>query len=75
MILDEVRKRLTGDFKPFLVRMSDGREYPVLDRFAIIVGPRVLVLLDDDNCTVRIEALHVVGISDMPAKRRRRSAG
>ena len=68
MNLEEIRKRLHPVFKPFRLRTSDGRQYTVRDPLAVMIGPRVVGLIDDDGHSVSLDLIHVVAISDIPPR-------
>ena len=74
MNLERIRNRVSGGgFRPFALRTSDGREYPV--RHRVLVGPRSLAVLDREGEIVTLDPLHIVVINDLRAKANgRRSA-
>jgi hypothetical protein len=45
MNIERVRQRLTGGFRPFSLRTSDGQEYAVPHPEFVLVGPRSLAVL------------------------------
>jgi hypothetical protein len=62
MILDEIRKRMIGEFQPFLLRTSDGREFKVPHREFILVGKYSVAVMDDDGDINDIAALHIASV-------------
>lgn len=69
MNLNPLRDRLTGQFSPFVIHLSDGRKFSVLHRDFIAVGKGVVSIVDERDSTHTVDALHIVSISDPPPKR------
>ncbi len=46
MIIDDIRKRLTGGFIPFTIRTSDGEQYQVPHKEFVFVTARRVVVAD-----------------------------
>lgn len=69
MNLDRIRERFTGEFRPFSLRTSDGREYAVMHPQELAVGPRGVVVVDRDGAFVILDAIHVVVLKDLASKR------
>ena len=67
--LNPLRERLNGLFSPFVIHLTDGRKFEVPHRDFIAVGKGVVSIVDEEDCTYTIDALHIVNISDRPAKR------
>ena len=70
MIIEEIRKRLTGGFQPFIIRTSDGREFKVPHPEFIAVSRFGVVVVDDDDGFNTITALHIASIRDLNNRRR-----
>jgi hypothetical protein len=65
MRVDEIRKALrAGPFEPFVIRTSDGREYPVRhpEFLAIVYGGRAVVVADTDETYELIDVLHITSL-------------
>ena len=62
---DSIRSRLRGDFRPFRLRLTDGRVFAVPHPDFISVGRRVLGVMTDDDINHSVSLLHVVSIEDM----------
>ena len=62
--LQHVRERLGPNFEPFVLSLSDGRRFEVPHRDFIAVGRGVVVVLDKDDASHKIDALHIVSIDD-----------
>lgn len=67
MGLQEIRQRLEGGFTPFVIKMSDGREYPVPHREFIFLTKRWVVIADAEGYTNTIEPLHIVALQQQGA--------
>jgi hypothetical protein len=69
MNLDQLRQRVSGGgFKPFSIRTSDGREYPVRHPEMILIAPRSIGVVDRDGLIVTVDALHIVAIKNLRSK-------
>ena len=62
MSIDKIRKRLTGGFRPFVLRTSDEREFPVPHPEFIAVGKLDVAVVDKSGDINVLEALHIVSI-------------
>jgi hypothetical protein len=71
MSFENVRRRL-APFRPFILRTSDGLEYPILHRNAILVGQSGISVIDADGEIVSVNPLHLVAVKELPAQRNRR---
>jgi hypothetical protein len=69
MTAERIRWRLSGGFRPFCLRTSDGREYAVRYPEWILLGPRTLGVLDLDGEIVTLDLLHVVALKDLPRRK------
>ena len=67
--LNPLRERLSGPFSPFVIHLSDGRRFEVPHRDFIAVGKGVISIVDEEDCTYTIDALHITSISDLRIKR------
>ena len=67
--MDRVRERLSGGFRPFSLRTSDGREYPVLHPEFVLLGRSSLAVLDHDREVATLDPLRIVAIKDLPRKK------
>lgn len=65
MITSEiVRSRLRGEFRPFRLRLTDGRVFPVPHPDFISVGRNVVGIMTADDINHSVSLLHVVSIED-----------
>ena len=69
MNVERIRQRLTGGFRPFCLRTSDGREYAVRHPECVLIGRHSLAVLDADREIATLDPLHIVAIKDLPAKK------
>lgn len=68
MNVEQIRKRLHEDSSPFVIRLSDGRKFPIPHQDFIAVGGNTVVVVDNDGFAARIDPLHIVSIDDVPVK-------
>ena len=64
-MIDELKKRLENGFKPFAVRLSDGRRFVVPHRDFIALSRRTVVIIDVDELPISINPLHIVSIDEL----------
>ena len=64
-MIDQIKKRLENGFVPFALRLSDGRRYAVPHRDFILVSPKVVVIIGEDQLAVTISPIHIVSIDDL----------
>jgi hypothetical protein len=69
--LDHIRQRLHNGFEPFVLTTTDGRRFEVPHQDFVAVGKNVVVVLDERDRSTKIDALHIVSIKDLPAKKRK----
>jgi hypothetical protein len=70
MNLDDIRKRITNGFRPFIIRTSDGREFPVPHKEFIMVTRRSVVVADRAGFVDILNPLHITSLQetgDLPA--------
>jgi hypothetical protein len=68
--LDQIRKKLTGGFQPFIIRTSDGREFKVPHPEFIVVGKYEVAVVDSDGHIDTIAALHIASIKGLVGRGR-----
>ncbi len=69
--MKSIRERLhQSPFTPFKICLSDGRKVLVEHPDFVALGGSVLHVLDEEDNTQRIDALHAVSLDDIPAKRK-----
>lgn len=73
MNLDGLRTALKREpFQRFAIRLADGRSVPVKHPEFVAVGPRLVVVVDEDNSWSIIEPILIVSLDSLP---RRNGAG
>ena len=66
-----IRERLhKAPFAPFHLCLSDGRKVVIRHPDYVAVGGSVVAVTDDEDNFQRIDALHIVSLDDIPAKRK-----
>jgi hypothetical protein len=66
--VDQIKERLQNAFRPFKLRLSDGRAYTAPHRDFIAVTSRVVVVIDEKEISHVINALHIASISEATHK-------
>ena len=64
MNVELVRKRLHEEFTPFVIRLSDGRTVPIPHPDFIAIGKNVVVVLDAEDHSIKMDPLHIVSLDD-----------
>ena len=67
MSVNDIRKRLTGAFVPFLLGTSDGEKFPVPHREFIFVTEKRVVIADSKGYVNVLDPLHIVSIEESGA--------
>ena len=62
---DQIRQRLRGGFRPFILHLSDGRTLTIPRPEFILVGKDIVAVLRENDLIETIDALHVVSAEDM----------
>jgi hypothetical protein len=71
--IERIRRRLSGGFRPFYIRTSDGHEFPVPHPEFVLIGRQSLAVLDSDHEVSSLDPLHIVALKDLPSKKNGRS--
>lgn len=71
MHLDHIRERLGNGFKPFQMQLSNGRKFEVPHPDFMSVGRNVVICLDKNSLTTKIDAAHIVLVEDLHPPRRK----
>jgi hypothetical protein len=74
MDLNALRQALRSEpFQPFTIRLVDGRSVPVIHPEFVAVGPRVAIVVREDNSWCVIEPVLIVSLEyNGPAPKRRK---
>jgi hypothetical protein len=62
-------KRLRGGFRPFVIRLTDGRAYAVPHPEFMAVGRHWVVVADEEGYPVYVDPLHIVSIDEKTARK------
>jgi hypothetical protein len=68
MDTEQIKLRLRGGFKPFVLHLSDGRKFNIPHPEFILVGKGVVVVLREDGLVEILDSLHIVSIEDLRAE-------
>jgi hypothetical protein len=68
MNVDKIRRRLSGGFRPFVIRTSDGREYEVPHPEFIVVASHEIGVVSKDGYVDTLAPLHIVSIRSLAPK-------
>jgi hypothetical protein len=60
-------RRLRGGFRPFVLRLTDGRALPVPHPEFIAVGEHGVIVVDKEGYPVFIDPHHIVSVDDKKA--------
>ena len=68
MNMERIRQRLTGGFRPFALRTSDGHEYavPTIDHIYLPPTGGRVVISDDEGVVVVLPGLLISGLVHAP---------
>ena len=68
MNIAKIRKQLSGGFRPFLIRTSDGGEFNVPRPEFIALGKSDVAVVDKGGDINILEALHIVSIKTLKSR-------
>ena len=60
-------------FEPFVIRLADGRSFPVPHRDFVALTPRRVIVGSEDDSWAIIEPLLIVSLDSMPKKQKGRN--
>ena len=63
-------QRLRNGFRPFVLRLSDGRSCPVPHPECIAVSQHAVVVMDKEGFPVNIDPVHIVSVDERPSAKR-----
>jgi hypothetical protein len=63
----EIRKRLLPDFRPFVIRLSDGHALLIRTREALALGEDLIVLVEAKDHVRTVPVRQIAAIEDVPA--------
>jgi hypothetical protein len=67
MNIEKIRKYVTGGFRPFSIRTSDGRKFPVPHPEFIALGKSDVVVVDKRGDIHILETLHIASLKVLKA--------
>lgn len=62
MNIERIRKKLTGGFRPLVIRTSDGREFRVPHPEFILIAPHEVGVVSSDGYIDTLDPLHITSI-------------
>ncbi|MBI4324036.1 MAG: hypothetical protein HY674_02105 [Chloroflexi bacterium] len=68
MNTEQIKLRLRNGFKPFVLHLSDGRQFKVPHPEFILVGKGVVAVLREDDLVETLDPLHIVSVEDLKRK-------
>ena len=68
MNTEQIKLRMRGGFRPFILHLSDGRKFKIAHSEFILVGRGVVAVLRDDDLVETLDALHIVSVEDLKNK-------
>ncbi len=71
MNLAHIRERLQNGFQPFVLVTTDGRRFEVPHHDFIAVGKNVVVVLDENDHSTKIDALQIVSTEELAVRKRK----
>jgi hypothetical protein len=73
MNVEKIRKRISGGFRPFVLRTSDGREYQIPHSEFIALSKYDVVVVDATGDIDILDPLHITSIRVMKPGSKRTS--
>ena len=73
MNVEQIRKRIHEDPTPFVIRLTDGRKFPIPHQDYIAIGKHLVIVIAHDDSSIKIDPLHIVSLDDARAKKNGRS--
>jgi hypothetical protein len=64
MNTEKIKKLISNGFRPFAIRLSDGRKFNVPHPEFVAVGRNVVVVIDSHDVSHTIDALHIVSVEE-----------
>ena len=65
MNVSELKKRLSGGFRPFAIRTTDGQEFSIPHPEFILIGKYSIAVLDKQGFINNLDPLHIVSARDL----------
>ena len=65
MSLEEIRKKVANGFRPFVIRTSDGRKFPVSHKEFIFLTKRSVIVADKNGFVDILDPLHITSLQEL----------
>ena len=65
-------RRLRGGFRPFAIRLADGRSFDVPHPEFMAVGRNAVVVVDKQGNPVYVDPLHIVSVDEKGSRKKPR---
>ena len=65
MNVQELKKRLSGGFRPFAIRTTDGQEFAIPHPEFILIGKYSVAVVDKDGFINNLDPLHIVSAREL----------
>jgi hypothetical protein len=65
---EQIKLRMRGGFRPFVLHLSDGRKFSIVHPEFILVGKGVVAVLRDDDLIETLDSLDIVSVEDGQAR-------
>ena len=65
----QIRKRVHEDPTPFIIRLTDGRKFPIPHQDYIAIGRHLVIVIAEDDSSVKIDPLHIVSLDGTRLKK------
>ena len=63
--VQELKKRLSGGFRPFTIRTTDGQEFTIAHPEFILIGKYSIAVLDKQGFINNLDPLHIVSAREL----------
>jgi hypothetical protein len=64
MNLEDIRRRLSNGFKPFLIRTADGREFSVPHKEFVFLTKRSVIVAAEEGYVDILDPLHIASVRE-----------
>ena len=64
MSLEEIRRRVNDGFRPFVIRTSDGREFPAPHKEFVFLTKRSVVIADQEGYVDILDPLYIASLHE-----------
>jgi len=66
MNVQELEKRLSGGFRPFAIRATDGQEFVIPHPEFLLIGKYSIAVRDKEGFINTVDPLHIVSAKELP---------